>query len=123
LIFLFLLSYPLAGILKRIPDSQPWKKNVFIIGYAAHFPYFEQRTNICASASLFYLVGVFDLWSGLRTIFLSAVAAYLISAFVQGPLMPWIGFVVLMGHMSVNHIYRQMANTPGSVDVTGKNLL
>jgi lysophospholipid acyltransferase len=66
-------------------------------------------------------VGVFDLWGGLQTIFLTAAAAYGISAFVQGPLMPWIGFVVLMGHMSISHIYRQMADSPSTVDVTGKN--
>ncbi|KAG9591039.1 hypothetical protein KCV04_g21267, partial [Aureobasidium melanogenum] len=34
LIFSFLLSYPLAGVLKRIPDSKPAQKNVFIIAYA-----------------------------------------------------------------------------------------
>lgn len=33
--------------------------------------------------------------------------------------MPWIGFVFLMGHMSVNHIYRQLLNDPGVVDITG----
>ena len=33
--------------------------------------------------------------------------------------MPWIGFVFLMGHMSVNHIYRQFINDPSKVDITG----
>lgn len=37
--------------------------------------------------------------------------------------MPWIGFVFLMGHMSVNHIARQMANSPRSVDVTGAQMV
>lgn len=32
LIFTFLLSYPLAGVLKRIPDSKPAYKNLFIVG-------------------------------------------------------------------------------------------
>lgn len=31
LTFSFLLSYPLAGILKRLPDSKPLRKNIFII--------------------------------------------------------------------------------------------
>ena len=31
LTFLFLLSYPLAGLLKRLPDNQPALKNLFII--------------------------------------------------------------------------------------------
>lgn len=30
----FLLSYPLAGVLKRIPDAKPYQKNLFIIAYA-----------------------------------------------------------------------------------------
>lgn len=35
LIFSFLLSYPLAGVLKRLPDNKPWQKNVFIIRYVS----------------------------------------------------------------------------------------
>lgn len=31
LVFSFYLSYPLAGLLKRIPDKAPWQKNAFII--------------------------------------------------------------------------------------------
>ena len=69
--------------------------------------------------SLFYLVGLFDLWSGIRTLFISSAGAYLIASYVDGPFMPWIGFVFIMGHMSVNHIYRQSANAPGKVDITG----
>ena len=33
LITSFLLSYPLAGVLKRIPDAKPYQKNLFIIAY------------------------------------------------------------------------------------------
>lgn len=33
--------------------------------------------------------------------------------------MPWIGFVFIMGHMSINQINRQFANTPDKVDITG----
>ncbi|KAL9104429.1 MAG: hypothetical protein Q9163_000635 [Psora crenata] len=106
LIASFLLSYPLAGILKRIPDAKPWQKNVFIIG-----------------VSLFYLIGLFDLWSGIRTIFLSSAGAYLIASYVEGPFMPWIGFVFVMGHMSVSHIYRQYMNDPRKVDITGAQMV
>ena len=34
LIASFLISYPLAGLLKRVPDARPEQKNLFIIGYA-----------------------------------------------------------------------------------------
>lgn len=35
LIFTILLSYPLAGVLKRLPDTEPAKKNIFMIGYGS----------------------------------------------------------------------------------------
>jgi len=106
LTFLFLLSYPLAGLLKRLPDDKPWLKNVFSI-----------------SIGVFYLIGLFDLWSGLLLVIFDAVGTYLIAAYIQGPYMPWVGFVFLMGHMSVSHVYRQMANSPSSVDITGAQMV
>jgi lysophospholipid acyltransferase len=68
---------------------------------------------------LLYLIGVFDLWSGLWSIVISSSMAYLISAYVQDPNMPWIAFAALMGHMSISHIQRQRANNPGIIDITG----
>ncbi|KAF2087510.1 MBOAT-domain-containing protein [Saccharata proteae CBS 121410] len=106
LISSFLLAYPLAGALKRVPDNKIGLKNVFII-----------------SVSLFYLVGLFDLWAGLRTLFISSAGAYLIAKYVNGPLMPWAGFAFLMGHMSINHIDRQLRNDPGSIDITGAQMV
>ncbi|EMC96991.1 hypothetical protein BAUCODRAFT_138379 [Baudoinia panamericana UAMH 10762] len=106
LIFLFLLSYPLAGILKRLPDDKPWMKNVFNI-----------------TVAVFYLVGLFDLWTGFALIVTDAVVTYCIAKYVEGPYMPWIGFIFLMGHMSVSHIYRQIANSPSSVDITGAQMV
>lgn len=50
---------------------------------------------------------------------IDAVGAYAIAMYVDGPYMPWIGFVFLMGHMSINHLYRQMVAQPHSVDITG----
>ncbi|KAI7087646.1 MBOAT family protein-like protein [Hortaea werneckii] len=106
LITSFLLSYPLAGILKRLPDDKPWLKNVYNI-----------------SIAVFYLVGLFDLWSGLALIIFDAVVTYAIAAYIHGPYMPWIGFVFLMGHMSVSHIYRHIAADPSGVDITGAQMV
>jgi len=106
LLFSFLLSYPLAGVLKRLPDNNPKLKNWFII-----------------SVAVFYLVGLFDLWAGLALIIADAAATYLIAAYVEGPYMPWIGFVVIMGHMSVSHIERQNADAPSSIDITGAQMV
>ena len=106
LIFSFVLSYPLAALLKRIPDAQPWKKNVFII-----------------VVSLFYIVGLFDLWTGLRTLFISSAAVYGIAYYIDGSLMPWIGFFFLMTHMSVSQIYRQLVDDAQLVDITGAQMV
>lgn len=37
--------------------------------------------------------------------------------------MPWAGFVFLMSHLSVNHLARQAANSPSSVDITGAQMV
>lgn len=106
LVFSFVLSYPFSGLLKRIPDSKPAYKNLFIIGVSA-----------------FYLVGLFNLWDGIRTLAISAVGTYMIARYVSGPFMPWINFVFLMGHLSTNHIQRQIASEPGVVDITGAQMV
>ncbi|KAF2666381.1 MBOAT family protein [Microthyrium microscopicum] len=106
LLSLFIASYPLSGLLKRIPDSKPWQKNIFII-----------------SVGVFYLVGLFDLWTGLYTIVLSSAVAYGIAASMRDPLMPWVAFIALMGHMSISHIYRQIKNDPNGVDITGAQMV
>lgn len=84
IILCLLLSYPLAAILKRLPDDRPILKNLYVI-----------------TTGLFFLVGIFDLWAGLRTIFISCAGTWLLSKYVQGPLMPWINFIFIMGHMSI----------------------
>lgn len=107
LIFSFLLSYPLAGLLKRVPDARPTYKNLFVI-----------------SVGIFYLVGLFDLWSGLRTVLISSIGTYAIAKFLRGsPYMPWLSFVFNMGHMSISHIARQRANDPATVDITGAQMV
>lgn len=93
-------------MLKRLPDNNPKLKNWFII-----------------AVGVFYLVGLFDLWAGLALIVADAAATYMIAAYVEGPYMPWIGFVVIMGHMSVSHIQRQAANSPSSIDITGAQMV
>ena len=75
------------------------------------------------SVSLFYLLGLFDLWGGLRTLLVSSIGAYLIATKIEGPFMPWIGFVFLMSHMSISHLIRQARADPNVIDITGKYTL
>lgn len=78
---------------------------------------------ISCSVSTFYLVGLFDLWAGTRTLAISSAAAYCMAKYIDGPFMPWIAFVFLMGHLSVNQLARQFANDPGVVDITGAQMV
>ncbi|KAG5948397.1 hypothetical protein E4U53_006298 [Claviceps sorghi] len=76
------------------------------------------------TTSIFYLVGLFDLWSGVGTIAVSAGGTYLIAKFMQNSrYMPWLGFLFVMGHMSLSHIRRQAANSPSAVDITGAQMV
>jgi lysophospholipid acyltransferase len=54
---------------------------------------------------------------------ISSVGAYCIAAYIKGPYMPWIGFVFLMGHLSINQISRQFVNDPNVVDITGAQMV
>jgi lysophospholipid acyltransferase len=76
LLFVFLSSYPLAAWLKRLPDNKPHYKSIFSVA-------------IC----LFYLVGLFDLWSGVVTLLIDAIGTYVIIYVVDGSLMPWLVFM------------------------------
>lgn len=82
-----------------------------------------KHAELADRVSLFYLLGLFDLWSGLAVLLFSSIGAYGIAAGISGPFMPWIAFVFLMGHMSVSHIYRQMVNDNSVVDVTGAQMV
>ncbi|KAK9240740.1 MBOAT, membrane-bound O-acyltransferase family-domain-containing protein [Lipomyces kononenkoae] len=103
----FLLSYPFCAVLKRLPDSQPIYKQLF-----------------CLSVSLFYLLGVFSLWDGLRTLLISTLGTYAIAKYVKSPLMPWIVFVFVMGHLTVKHVERYFNPLWDSeVDITGAQMV
>jgi lysophospholipid acyltransferase len=84
----------------------------------AHF------SDVSYSASAFYLLGLFDLWSGLQTLTISAAGVYFIAKCLRkSPFMPWVGFVFVMGHMSLSHVIRQAANSPSVVDITGAQMV
>jgi lysophospholipid acyltransferase len=73
--------------------------------------------------SLFFLLGVFDLWNGLWILLVGAVGTYTIAFGIKGPMMPWIAFIFVMGQMSISHLIRQIYKTPDSVvDYTGYRL-
>ena len=69
-------------------------------------------------------MGLFDLWDGALALAISSGGTYCIAKFLRtSAYMPWIGFAFVMGHMSISHIWRQIANSPSSVDVTGAQMV
>lgn len=66
----------MSAYLKRLPDDKPHYKSIFSVG-------------IC----LFYLVGLFDLWSGVVTLLIDAVGTYALIYYIDGSLMPWLVFM------------------------------
>lgn len=77
-----------------------------------------------ASIGLFYLVGLFSLWGGVRTLFISSAVTYGLAHFLRtSPYMPWLAFVFLMSHMATNQLSRQFADNPSAIDITGAQMV
>ncbi|TRX92438.1 hypothetical protein FHL15_006605 [Xylaria flabelliformis] len=121
----------LSGAVGASPDehSRPDYKNLFIIRYS-RTP--EPPCNGSArvdcdflgSGGLFYLIGLYSLWTGIRTLFISSAVTYGLAHYLRtSPYMPWMAFVFLMGHMAVNQLTRQFANDPAVVDITGAQMV
>jgi lysophospholipid acyltransferase len=115
LIFILYATVPLCGVLKRLPVNNRHYKNIFNIAYLHSYTFYVNYR-----ISLFLLVGVFDLWTGLWTILISAIGTYVLTFQLKGPMMPWIVFAFVMGQMSISQLIRQIYRTPDDViDYTG----
>jgi lysophospholipid acyltransferase len=80
--------------------------------------------SIKCSVSVFYLVGLFDLWDGFKTLAISSIGTYLIATILRkSPYMPWVGFAFTMVHLSFSQLARQFDNHPASVDITGAQMV
>ncbi|EDK36331.2 hypothetical protein PGUG_00429 [Meyerozyma guilliermondii ATCC 6260] len=103
-----LLSFPFSVIFKRLPDDQYTLKNVYIIG-----------------VSCFYIFGILELYSGLRTLLISSMGCYFITRYLRTSSMPWVNFVFLMGHLAYNHLQAQFFATydPTKIDILGAQMV
>ncbi|CAN6627153.1 lysophospholipid acyltransferase [Trichomonascus vanleenenianus] len=103
-------SYPLSAVLKRLPDSNRVLKDLYIVG-----------------VSMFYLLGVFNTWSGLRTLLISTLGTYFITKTLRtSPFMPWINFLFVMGHLFIGHIHAQMHEGKydvNEIDISGAQMV
>lgn len=112
LAFCLVFSYPGCAILKRLPDNNTLVKELFIM-----------------SVSLFYLLGVFSMWGGVRTLLISTLATYYITKkWPSSPFMPWANFLFVMAHLFTNHIANQIKEAgelydPNVIDITGAQMV
>ncbi|KAH9894383.1 MBOAT-domain-containing protein [Cubamyces lactineus] len=91
LIFCLLFSYPLGSVYIRIPPSHPELKHIFSV-----------------AITFFYLVPVLNLYVGALQLVLSVVGTYYLVQRVQTNRMPWLVFMLTMGHLTINHILRTL---------------
>lgn len=106
--FTLIMSYPLSSLMKRLPDNAKNLKIIFII-----------------SVTVFYLVGVFSLYSGTATLLFSATGTFFITQW-KNPYMPWINFAFVMTHLFVNHLRSQffpVTFDPNVIDITGAQMV
>lgn len=107
LIFCLLVAYPLGSVFIRIPASQPSLKHLF---------------NLLVST--FFFIPVLNLPWGFTQLLASVLGTYFIAANVKGPMMPWIAFTFVMGHLTINHIIRALYELSyETIEITGPQMV
>ncbi|RDB20528.1 Lysophospholipid acyltransferase [Hypsizygus marmoreus] len=107
LIFCLLIAYPLGSIFIRIPSSQPALRHLFSI-----------------TVALFFFFPVLRLYSAFFQLLASILGTYYIARYDQTSRMPWIVFVFVMGHLTINHIIRAMYELSyETMEVTGPQMV
>ncbi|KAJ7762829.1 endoplasmic reticulum protein [Mycena maculata] len=89
LISCLLIAYPLGSVFIRIPSSHPALKHLFSV-----------------AITLLFFFPVLKLYAGFFQLLGSVLATYYLTRYYQGPMMPWVVFAVVMGHLTVNHVIR-----------------
>ncbi|KAF8816510.1 endoplasmic reticulum protein [Phlegmacium glaucopus] len=107
LISCLLIAYPLGPLFVRVPSSKPALRHLFsiIVAIGFFFP-------------------VLRLYSAFFQLLASILATYFIANFNKGKSMPWVVFVVVMGHLTVNHVIRAVYGfSYETMEVTGPQMV
>lgn len=102
------ISFPFNAFLKRLPDEKVSLKCWFII-----------------LISVFYLFGILNIFDGCLTLLISSLFTYGITKFYRSQFMPYVNFIVVMGHLALNHIHGQFFRTYDAtkIDITGAQMV
>ncbi|KAG9015485.1 lysophospholipid acyltransferase [Tulasnella sp. JGI-2019a] len=101
----FIISYPLGSGFLLIPKDKPVLKHAYNIG-----------------VSLFFLLGMLHLWTGLLHVLASSMITYILAATMKGRAMPWTVFAVVMSHLLLSHWNRYMWPTD-AVEISGPQMV
>ncbi|KAF8227989.1 MBOAT-domain-containing protein [Tricholoma matsutake] len=107
LISCLLIAYPLGNLFVRIPSTQPALRHLFSITIA-----------------LFFFFPVLKLYSGFFQLLASIIGTYLIAKVDRSSRMPWVVFVFVMGHLTVNHVIRAIYQLSyETMEITGPQMV
>ncbi|KAF9563341.1 endoplasmic reticulum protein [Agrocybe pediades] len=107
LITCLLVAYPLGSLFVRVPASQPALRHLF---------------SICVA--LLYFFPVLKIYSAFFQLFASILATYFIAKYDRSARMPWVVFVIVMGHLAVNHVIRAVYGfSYETMEVTGPQMV
>ncbi|KAJ7667617.1 endoplasmic reticulum protein [Mycena polygramma] len=107
LISCLLIAYPLGSLFIRIPSDRPVLKHLFNIG-----------------VTLLFLFPVLKLYSAFLQLLASILGTYYITRYYHGSKMPWVVFIFVMGHLTVNHVIRAIYNfSYETLEVTGPQMV
>ncbi|KAJ2929534.1 hypothetical protein H1R20_g7551, partial [Candolleomyces eurysporus] len=107
LIFCLLVAYPLGSLYIRVPASQPNLRHLFSV-----------------TVAVLFFFPVLKIYSAFFQLLASILATYFIAKYDKSKKMPWIVFVVVMGHLTVNHVIRAVYGfSYETMEVTGPQMV
>lgn len=107
LISCLLIAYPLGSLFVRVPSTQPALRHLF---------------SICVALLFFF--PVLKIYSAFFQLLASILATYFIAKYNKSSKMPWIVFVIVMGHLTVNHVIRAVYGfSYETMEVTGPQMV
>ncbi|PPR03997.1 hypothetical protein CVT24_010490 [Panaeolus cyanescens] len=107
LIFCLMVGYPLGSLFVRVPSSQPTLRHLFSIGVA-----------------LLYFFPLLNLYAGFFQLLANILATYYIGKYNKSSNMPWLVFVIVMGHLTYNHVIRAIYGfSYETMEITGPQMV
>ncbi|KAH6896401.1 endoplasmic reticulum protein [Coprinopsis sp. MPI-PUGE-AT-0042] len=107
LIFCLLVAYPLGSLFVRVPASQPALRHLF---------------SVCVALLFFF--PVLRIYSAFFQLLGSVLATYFVAKYDTSKKMPWLVFVIVMGHLTFNHVIRALYGfSYETMEVTGPQMV